>query len=253
MKKITTIITTTLLIIFIVLFWVKHKNQRVEYTIPDTLIVGTCADFPPLSYKENDEIVGFDIDVINEVAKRLDKRVEIKDMPFDVLIPQLQEGTIHVIAGGLSATIERARYIAFSKPYITQNPLVLLTLKSTSNITDIDNLIQKRVLVNRGYTSDFFISNIKNIFIIRSGSIADALLLLEAHEADAFITQSITADPIIRSKEHFITHTIKNTGENIAFGIGKNSYLLQEKINETLSTMELDGAMESLKQKWHIN
>ena len=83
----------------------------------DTIIVGTNTECAPFSFKEDDTIVGFDIDVITEVIKRLNKKIVLKDMPFDALIPEIQIGNIHVIAAGMTPTPERAQRTLFTQPH----------------------------------------------------------------------------------------------------------------------------------------
>ena len=69
-------------------FWFKKTSEAKP--LGDTLIVGTSADFPPFSFRGSDDsIVGFDIDVIREVAQRLNMKVNLQDKPFAMLVPQL--------------------------------------------------------------------------------------------------------------------------------------------------------------------
>src|SRR5436190_17598254 len=104
MKKISLYIIITLIIITSVIVWYKAEKTIITAQPLDTIIVGTNAEFQPFSFKQDDAIIGFDIDVITEVLKRLDKKMILKDMPFDALLPEIQLGNIHVIAAGITPT-----------------------------------------------------------------------------------------------------------------------------------------------------
>lgn len=118
-----------MLIITTAIFFYKAKKDHTPASNQDVLVVGTSADFPRFTFI-NDEgvIVGFDIDIATEVAKGLGKKIEIKDRSFDMLIPEAQNGSIHIIAAGMTITPERAKQILFTKPYLKNEPLVILTL-----------------------------------------------------------------------------------------------------------------------------
>ena len=75
------------------------------------LVVGTNAEFAPFSFREGNKIVGFDIDIAREVCQRLGKEMELKDMPFDALLPELTLGSVHFVAAGMSCTEERAKRV----------------------------------------------------------------------------------------------------------------------------------------------
>ena len=69
------------------------------------LIVGTEPSFPPFEMAENDTYTGFDIDLANAIGEKLGRKVEIKAMGFDALIPALKSGQIDIIASAMSATV----------------------------------------------------------------------------------------------------------------------------------------------------
>lgn len=119
---------------FLVFLFYSHyfsKKQPIRVADESVLMVGTAAEFPPFEFIKNDEIVGFDIDLIKEVAQRLEKKLVLKDMPFTTLIPQLQNGSLHILAAGLTPTPERARVMLFTKPYLETDSLVVITLAKT--------------------------------------------------------------------------------------------------------------------------
>lgn len=231
-----------------------RMSRRASSKAVDVLIVGTSADFQPMSFKKENDIVGFDIDLITEIGKRLNKKIEIKDMPFEVLLPQIQLGSIHVIAAGMSATPERMLRVLFSEPYISNNPLVTVTRIGEGKVTNFDQLKGKRVIVNQGYVADIELSKMPEIQLVRLATVADALMALDAHRGDVFVTAASSIKPVIEAlhEARYETHPLPGTEENTALAISKEHSELQTSINRVLNELETDGTLHTLKEKWHL-
>ena len=89
----TPLILISLLIASFAFMWITKKKPAQTYD-PTKIIVGTNAEYPPFSFVKNDTIVGFDIDIAQEVCKRLNKKMVLIDMPFDALLPKIQLGQV---------------------------------------------------------------------------------------------------------------------------------------------------------------
>ena len=83
-----------------------------------TYVVGTNASFPPFEYVEDGEIVGFDIELIKEIAKLQDFEVEVRDISFDSLIPGLASGSLDIVAAGMTITEIEKKLLIFLTPII---------------------------------------------------------------------------------------------------------------------------------------
>ncbi len=84
----------------------KEENKKIY--------VGTNAEFAPFEYLEGDKIVGFDIDLVNAIAKEAGFEIEIVDMEFDGLLPALQSKKVDLVIAGMTATEERKKAVEFS-------------------------------------------------------------------------------------------------------------------------------------------
>ncbi len=94
---------------------------------PKKIVVGLDDNFPPMGFKnEKNEIVGFDIDMAKEVAKRLNRPVEFKPIDWSSKEAELKSGRIDVIWNGLNITDERKKNMAFSKPYMECKQLIFV-------------------------------------------------------------------------------------------------------------------------------
>jgi len=236
--------------------WYTKQKKLTPQTITDTLIVGTNAEFPPFSFMENNKIVGFDIDIITQIAERFGKKITIKEMPFDALIPEVQLGNIQIIAAGISPTLERAKRVFFTKPYLTNNPLVIITLSSNPPIKGIEDLAGKEVAVNEGYVSDMYMSTITGPIVIRlsSASIVDGILALQSGRAYAFVTAQASVKPFFKKygTKKFQVVPIPETDESYALAVSKKYPELFSHIQTILDNMKQDGTLQTIKQKWEL-
>jgi len=177
-------------------------------------------------------------------------------MPFDALIPEIQLGNIHVIAAGMSPTLERAKRVFFTEPYLTNNPLIIITLASNPLIKGVEDLTGKEVAVNEGYVSDMYMSTITGPTIIRlsSASIADGILALQSGRAYAFVTAQTSVKRFFKKygTKEFQTVPIPETDESDALAVSKKYPELFNRIQTILHNMKQDGTLQTIKRKWEL-
>lgn len=248
------VVTVTVLI----LTWVRRDRNIAECTLPDEIIVGTAADFPPLSYMKEGAITGFDIEVAQEVVKRLGKKIVIKDMPFEVLLPQLQLGNIHMIAAGMTATDERAQMARFSKPYLSYDPLVILSKKETNPFIKLSEIAGKRFAVIKEQTADAYMNTLSKSLDMQLEpvtNLADGVMLLLSGNVDGMVTSANSTKPLVDQygTEAFHMFVLPDTDENVALATAQNRPGLAAEVERVLTEMVADGTLESLKQKWHVH
>lgn len=221
-----------------------------------TVLIGTNSEFPPFSFREGDQIVGFDIDIAKAVAKRLGKEPQFKDMPFDALIPDLIMGNVDFVAAGMTYTEERAKRVAFTKPYLTDDALVILTMAEPKNgpIDNVDGLIGKTVVVNEGFTADQYLSSKPGINLVRLPATADAFMALITCRVDAFVSARSTVDKFIATQHpsKFKWTVIPGTADDCVLAIPKKYPQLLSEIQTALDDMEKDGTIAQIKTKWGL-
>ena len=108
-------------------------NKGHAYTRDDTkdhskgtLIMATNAEFPPYEYREGEEIVGIDVDMMYAVCDFLGYELQIDDMAFESVIPAVQSGKADVGVAGLSVTPDREKNVRFSNSYTTTHLVVMV-------------------------------------------------------------------------------------------------------------------------------
>ena len=152
-------------------------NPTKEY---NELIVGLNTSFPPYEFIDEDgQIIGYDVDVATQIAKKLNKKLVIKDMGFDALIVALKQGKIDLILAGMEITPERSKEIVMV-PYGSIDSFALLFWQKIPNqitkIHDIANLPNKQVCTQAGTTYENYLKKIPEIEIKTIDDITEVVI-----------------------------------------------------------------------------
>jgi ABC-type amino acid transport substrate-binding protein len=99
---------------------------------PSTLVVGMDLEFKPQMYLQNGKPAGYDVVLLNMLAKQLGVKLKIENLAFDGLIPGLQAKKFDMVSVGLSYRPERAKVISFSRAYV---PYAQILAARTSDTT----------------------------------------------------------------------------------------------------------------------
>ena len=120
-------------------------SKKEESKVPDKLIVGTNAEFPPFEYmNDKKQPDGFDIAMIKEIGKRMDKKVEIQNMEFKSLIGAMESNSINTIIAGMTKTKERQKSVDFSDSYYTSENVVIVKKDKVNDFTSADSLARQQ-------------------------------------------------------------------------------------------------------------
>lgn len=103
-----------------------YEGQNKASYANGKLIVVTNAEFPPYESVVNDEVVGYDIDMMKAICDVLDMELEIQNIAFDSVISSVDQGMADVGATGMSITEARKNQVDFSDPYITAKQVIIV-------------------------------------------------------------------------------------------------------------------------------
>ena len=216
-----------------------------------TLTVGVSADYAPFEFFQNGEIVGFDIDLMNEVAKRLGKDVKFKDMSFDAILGSLSTQRIDAAISSITPTPERRKSIDFSKEYIQSNRVMLC--KGTSTINSVSDLAEGTVGVQSGSTHEVYANKVLNkdvhVTVKSLTRVPDLLQAMEIGNVSCLIMDNAEATAILKSQANLKTISLPGEVSSSAIGFPKNSPLTSQ-VDKILTEMEADGYLAKLKEKW---
>ncbi len=235
-RKIITIVLIGATFFSVLLSGCTQKNAN-------TIVVGTSADYAPFEYKApNGTIIGFDIDLIKHILTEQGYTVEVRDIAFDSLIPELQQGRIDVIAAAMTINEERRAQVSFSDPYYDANQSVLVKNESGVNITTPDSLANYTVGAQTGTTGWEWV----NTTLVATGKLAldkfrsyenvlDAVADLEIGPSriGALVIDSPVANAFAAKKAVNVALTII-TNESYGFAVKIGNTALLTKIDNGL-------------------
>lgn len=225
---------------------------------PRAVTVGTEAAFPPFEdIDENGDFVGFDIDIIREVASRAGWEIEIENLGFDTLIPSVQNGQIDAAISAMSITEARSEVVDFSIAYYEANQSIMQLASDEETFTSLDDLRGQnlRFGVQSGTTA---VDIVEAEFtsqgdgeIKRYDSYPLAIQALKTGDVDVVMMdapaqrEAASTDSELRVAFEF------STGDQYGIAVAKGSELLDE-INDALEAMFDDGTLAELREKWGI-
>jgi len=219
-------------------------------------IVGLDDQFPPMGFRGQDsnEIVGFDIDLAKEVAKKLGIKVEFKPVAWDGIISSLNKGDVDVIWNGMTITVERSKKIEISKPYLNNRQIVMVNADST--ITTIDMLKGKKVGLQLGSSSEKALSSNPDV----ANSLQDlkkfenntlALMDLASKRIDAVVVDEIVGRWSMAKKPGVYKVLEEDMGKELyGVGIRKGDLTFKEALDKALDEVKSDGTGAAISTKW---
>lgn len=228
-------------IIFIAIIGCEKENKK--------LYVGTNAEFEPFEYREGENIVGFDIELIGEISKLINKDIEFEDMAFDGLLPALQTKKIDLIIAGMTATEERKKFVNFSESYYKSQQAIVVN-KDENGINNFDNLIGKEVGVVLGYTGDIIVSEMANVKVQRYNATSEAIMALKSKKVQAVVLDYEPAKNYSAQNPELKLIETDSQSEEYAIAIRKEDTQLLNNINKALATLKENGTYDALLNKY---
>ena len=217
------------------------------------LVLGLDENYPPMGYRdESGQIVGFDIDLAQEVCSRLGIRLVTQPIEWDKKEEELNSGNIDCIWNGMSVSPERASSMCLSRSYL-RSELVFVVM-SDSDMNDVHDIKGKKVGVQLGSTTEDEIRSstlMPEITLVGYGDNKELMEDLENGVIDvAFIDTISTYYYSSKSNERFSILPTVFSREELAIGFRKGDNALRDKIQDTINEMNADGTLAAISEKW---
>lgn len=214
-------------------------------------ILGLDATFKPMGFTdENDNIVGFDIDLAQEVCNRMGVELVKQPVDWDTKEQDLNAGKIDCIWNGLSVDDERKQIMDLSEPYM-ENEMIFV-VKNGSSIASKDDLDGKTVAVQSASTAQTILAESgMNITAVELATNVECLQQLDLDLVDAVFLDVVVANYEISTSGK--DYTILPDGlspEEYAIGFRKGDTALREEVQRILSEMKADGTVAEISTKW---
>lgn len=222
-----------------------------------TYIIGTEPYFPPFEYADennSNQIIGFDVDLINAIAEDQGFNVVWKSLEFDALIPALQSGQIDIIVSGMTITEEREKSVDFSNPYINAG-LALAVAQNNNQIKSVDDIKGKVAAVQQGSTGAEKADELKAQGLIKSiiylPHVNDIILNIQSGRAD-FMINDLPVTIAYMNQHPGVIKIVDDQlqSESYGFAVREGNTELLEKLNTGLANVKEDGTYEEIMDKY---
>lgn len=226
-------------------------------------IVGFDAEFPPYGYRnEQGELVGFDLDLAKEVARRNGWNIKLQPISWDAKDAELSSGTINCIWNGFTVTGRENEY-TWTEPYVDNSQVVVVA--ANSNINSLADLAGKVVVVQTDSSAYNALTdtedNDKNLQLAASfkelmqvPEYNTAMLNVESGAAAAVIMDIGVAKVEIKNRgaDKFKMLEEIVSVEQYAVGFKLGNTELRDKVQKTLNEMIADGTFLRIATEWEL-
>ena len=209
--------------------------ERAPTLEPGVLRVGTYFVNPPFEYVSDGRKVGFEVDLIREIARRLHLKPLFVNTQWEVILQQMQEGRYDCIVGGITITPARQVALAWSDPYMTTTLSLVIDSAKTPQIRSLADLKDAEVGVQAA-TTDYDIA----VAMQRRGQIGK----VKVYPVAEWLARRT---PGLR-----IVAQIPNDPQPLGIGFNKNNPELLAAVNGVLSEMKQDRTYARLARKWDV-
>lgn len=237
----------------------KPANHLEAIKQAGVIKIGTSADYPPFeSVDANGVKVGFDVDLMTEIAKRLNVKLEWVDMPFDSLLAAVQEGKIDASISAFNYSEDRDKTIDFSDAYYTSEDAFTVAEGFAGSITNPEDVAAYKVGVQTGTTQDGWLTDnlvakgtLKEENFFRYDRVDQAMLDLKNGRIDVMMSDYVPAKALADQLGglKIVYQGVLSSGPmNIVIPEGDAE--LQQAINEIIKQLKAEGFIEALAVKY---
>jgi polar amino acid transport system substrate-binding protein len=211
------------------------------------------ATFAPHAFPDfTGGVQGFNVDLANEIGKRLRRKIEIQVMPIASILPALRDGRLDFVAAPITVTSERAEALLFTEGYLDSD-YQLVVKKDANKMDRLEQLDGKILAVGEGTTYEAWaraLSDRIGLTVESFPTPSDAMRAVLEGRASAYVTaSSVAAFAAKRNPQLELAYRYK-TGLIWAVPVRKDQMKLREQIENAIECMKRDGTMVGTHEKW---
>jgi polar amino acid transport system substrate-binding protein len=197
-------------------------------------------------------IQGFNVDLANEIGKRLKRPVEIQAMQFSGILPALQAGTIDFVAAPVTVTKERAENYIFTEGYLNTD-YQFLTKKGEPPVSELKQFKGKVIAVNKGAIYDSWARGLEPEIgwsVESFGTQTDAVQAVLAGRAYATVAGNTAIQWAVKQQPQLQLSYLYSTGLVWAMPLRKDAAQLRGQLENAIECMKKDGTMAGMHERW---
>lgn len=219
-----------------------------------TLTVGSDIPFEPFEFEKDGKLTGFDVELVEEIARRLGLEVEWVDTDFEGIFTQLAAGRFDAVASATTITEERKKQVNFTRPYYLAQQALIVNSQKTPNIKSTDDLKQgDTVAVQEGTTGKKWAEEnlARNGVEIRSFPEApDTYIALEAGSVTGVIFDEPSGIAEAQKRPALKVVETIDTGERYGFAVNPKNEKLLARMNKALDETISDGTYAKIYARY---
>ncbi|MFO8059149.1 MAG: ABC transporter substrate-binding protein [Bacillota bacterium] len=262
LRKMSLIILVGVLVMAVILAGCSGEETAYDKVMDrGKLIVGTSADYPPFEFvNDAGEFDGFDMEIIKEIADRMDLDIEIRDMGFDTLIATVQQGRVDCLIASMSATPERREQVDYTDIYYSSGHGFLMKVGSDVQLSAPEEMADYKVGVQTGTSHEKWLMDnlvdegeMSDDDVLRYEKADQGIMDVIAERIDIFIADG----PVARdyAKEMPEVEVRFEYDLNPVYGgtrimVAKGEHELRDALNDVLAELKEEGFIEALEEKW---
>ncbi|WP_041528150.1 transporter substrate-binding domain-containing protein [Paracoccus aminophilus] len=195
---------------------------------------------------------GFNIDVVQEISKRIGQPIEVEGAQFAGLIPALQAGTYDFLTAVVTITPERAEQLLFMEGFVDAD-YAFVTLKDAAPITSLDDLKGKKIAVQKGSIYEKFLNDKAAEMgweVTSFATSTDGIQAVIAGRADASISANTVVAWAVKNNPRLTNAYVYETGMVWSMPFRHDSVALRDKMEGALECMKHDGTLTKIYEHW---
>ncbi|MBX3085279.1 MAG: basic amino acid ABC transporter substrate-binding protein [Anaerolineae bacterium] len=218
------------------------------------LLVATDAAYPPFENVDTstNQIVGFDIDLLNAIAASQGFTVNVQNAPFDTIFINLAAGQYDLVISAATITEERQKTVSFSDPYFVAGQVIIVREADKDTVSTSDDLIGKKIGVQLGTTGAEAAKGIKDAKVSEYPTFPEAAQALANGDVDAVVNDNATSLTYILNTPDLNLVVVGEpfTTENYGIAVGKDCGDLLAKVNAGLADAIASGKYAEIYRKY---
>jgi polar amino acid transport system substrate-binding protein len=228
-------------------------GASVGHAQDNVLRVGTDATFPPMEFVDNGKRTGFDIELMEAIAKNMGKQIEWIDIDFKGLIPGLMSKRFDMAVSAIYITDERKKVVDFTEPYYAGG-LVAMVKDNNAAIKKLTDLDGKKVSVQVGTKSvSYLAEKFPKVQRVEVEKNQEMFNLVDIGRADAAVTGKPAAFQYVRTRGGLRVLDEQLTTEEYGMALRKDTPELTKAVNAALAKLKADGTYAAIVKKWFSN
>ena len=219
----------------------------------ETLRVGMSGGYFPFTFVRQDELQGFEVDVMNAVGEEAGLEIEFETMSFSGLIGALEAGRIDTIANQITITPEREAAFVFTQPYVIDGAQVVVK-EGNDEIGGVEDLKGRTVAVNLGSNFEQLLRELPyadeiDIRTYESNIEQDTAL----GRVDAFVMDRVSSAQVIQESPlplQLAGQPFSEIRNALPFSDTEEGQALRDRVDAALTALKEDGTLTEISQKW---